>query len=155
MEMINWDFLGLFIMMAGFVVGLGAVTVIDLHGFLGRKSPYWNEATIRTHKVTKPLIWLGIFLVVVGGSMFYQESTLEKMALIPGLSVPLMIINGIFLSFSVSPMLIQREKEGRAQELLSKSWQRKIFASFVLSFVLWWGNLVLVVWYITERLSMV
>ena len=40
--MMNIDFLGLFICIAGFVVGLGAVTVIDIHGFLGRKSKYWN-----------------------------------------------------------------------------------------------------------------
>ncbi len=47
--------------------GLGAVTVIDLHGFLGRTSSYWTEATIRTHKITKPLIWKGMFLAILGG----------------------------------------------------------------------------------------
>ena len=52
--MFNLDFIGLFIFIAGFIIGLGAVTVIDIHGFLGRKSAYWTEATIRTHKVTKP-----------------------------------------------------------------------------------------------------
>ncbi len=30
----------LFILIAGYIIGLGAVTVIDLHGFLGRKSSY-------------------------------------------------------------------------------------------------------------------
>jgi hypothetical protein len=38
------DIIGLFVCIAGFVLGLGAVTVIDLHGFLGRKSSYWTEA---------------------------------------------------------------------------------------------------------------
>jgi len=28
------DFIGLFILLAGFIIGLGAVTVIDIHGFL-------------------------------------------------------------------------------------------------------------------------
>lgn len=65
--MINLDFIGLFILITGFVIGLGAVTVIDIHGFLGRKSAYWTEATTRTHKVTKPLIWIGIILAIVGG----------------------------------------------------------------------------------------
>ena len=52
MDSFTWkEFFGLFIHLAGFVIGLGAVTVIDLHGFLGRKSPYWTEATTRTHKV--------------------------------------------------------------------------------------------------------
>ncbi len=60
--------IGLFLHLAGFVIGLGAVTVIDLHGFLGRRSAYWTEATTRTHKVTKPLIWAGLILAGTGGS---------------------------------------------------------------------------------------
>lgn len=67
------NFLGLFILIAGFIVGLGAVTVIDLHGFLGRKSSYWTEATTRTHKVTKPMIWFGIMMAVIGGSIFFRN----------------------------------------------------------------------------------
>jgi hypothetical protein len=54
---------------------LGAVTVIDLHGFLGRKSSYWTEATTRTHKVTKPLIWAGLFLQCLGQSCFMANGT--------------------------------------------------------------------------------
>jgi hypothetical protein len=61
------------IFIAGFIIGLGAVTVIDLHGFLGRKSSYWTEATIRTHKITKPLIWIGIFLAILGGLITYRD----------------------------------------------------------------------------------
>ncbi|MDO8659167.1 MAG: hypothetical protein Q7K54_01055 [Candidatus Parcubacteria bacterium] len=60
MAYITLNFIGLFVFISGFIVGLGAVTVIDIHGFLGRKSSYWTEATTRTHKVTKPMIWVGI-----------------------------------------------------------------------------------------------
>src|SRR5690606_2787254 len=67
------DFLGLFLFITGFVIGLGAVTVIDLHAFLGRKSNYWTEATTRTHKVTKPLIWTGLILATIGGSLYYTK----------------------------------------------------------------------------------
>lgn len=74
----NLDLLGLFVMLAGFVIGLGAVTVIDLHGFLGRKSAYWTLATTRTHKVTKPLIWLGMSLAVIGGFIFTEITALIK-----------------------------------------------------------------------------
>ncbi|MBP7134100.1 hypothetical protein KBA73_02685, partial [Patescibacteria group bacterium] len=74
MSLIDWlDVVGLFLFLAGFVVGLGAVTVIDIHGFLGRTSPYWTEATTRTHKVTKPMIWIGITLVIIGGLLFYRN----------------------------------------------------------------------------------
>ncbi len=72
--LINWtDVLGLFLFIGGFIIGLGAVTVIDIHGFLGRKSAYWTEATTRTHKVTKPMIWVGIALVIIGGLIFYRH----------------------------------------------------------------------------------
>ena len=66
-------FISLFFILAGFIIGIGAVTVIDIHGLLGRKSAYWTEATIRTHKVTKPLIWLGTLLAWVGGVFFYKN----------------------------------------------------------------------------------
>jgi hypothetical protein len=139
---------GLFIMLAGFVIGLGAVTVIDLHGFLGRKSAYWTEATTRTHKVTKPLIWLGITLAYVGGFMFYHLEGFEGIPMLQFFAGIALIINGIFLSFWVSPYMLQREKEGRAGELLPMSWQRKIALSLVVSVIGWWGSLALLAWYI-------
>jgi len=144
----NLDVIGLFIMLAGFVIGLGAVTVIDLHGFLGRKSTYWTEATTRTHKVTKPLIWIGIFLVIVGGSIFYRNQEFSGIPFYQTLITVVLILNGVFLTFSVSPFLLQREKEGRAGELLPPSWQNKITISFIISFLGWWGSLFLLVTYL-------
>lgn len=141
-----FNFVGLFILFAGFVIGLGAVTVIDLHGFLGRKSSYWTEATIRTHKVTKPLIWIGMFFVIIGGAIIYRGLPLQGIVLVQLISIPIMILNGIFLSFVVSPYLLKQEKEGKSQELLPASLQAKITLSFIVSFVSWWGNLVAVVW---------
>ncbi|MGI9118029.1 MAG: hypothetical protein ACR2IQ_00565 [Minisyncoccia bacterium] len=144
--------ISLFILLAGFVIGLGAVTVIDLHGFLGRKSAYWTEATIRTHKVTKPLIWAGMLLVIVGGGLLYRDVRFTGLLLFHLYSVPVMLLNGIFLSFSVSPFLLNREKQGLSNQLLPMSWQYKITASFVVSFVSWWGNLFVVCWYITKHM---
>ncbi len=133
-------FLSILITLAGFIVGLGAVTVIDLHGFLGRKSHYWTEATIRTHKVTKPLIWLGTILVLVGHIMLSNFGFWG----IPELTVRLLIIstlvlNGCFLSFVVSPALIKRESNGHAKDLLPQVLQNKIIISFIISFTGWWG----------------
>lgn len=149
---ITLEMLGLFLLLAGFVVGLGAVTVIDLHGFLGRKSAYWTEATTRTHKVTKPLIWLGMTLATLGGILFYRSYGFHTITVIHAVSAVIMILNGIFLSFSVSPFLLTREKEGRASELLPTSWQTKITISFIVSFLSWWGNLTLLVWFISQHL---
>jgi hypothetical protein len=132
---------GLFILLAGFIIGLGAVTVIDIHGFLARTSPYWTEATIRTHKITKPLIWIGIGFTIIGGSIFYYGTGLHAIQIFHLISVPLMIINGIFLSFKVSPFLLAQEKTDHATELLPQSLQHKILLSFIISIILWWGNL--------------
>src|SRR5512137_1271169 len=105
------EYFGLFIHLAGFIIGLGAVTVIDLHGFLGRKSPYWTEATTRTHKVTKPLIWIGLLLTIIGGAITYRKTGLTGIPLFQAIIGILLVLNGLFLSFRVSPFLLKREKE--------------------------------------------
>jgi len=134
------EILPFFITIAGFVIGLGAVTVIDLHGFLGRKSSYWTEATTRTHKITKPLIWLGIILVLIGHILFYKSGLLILENFKINLAIiSLLLINGLFLSFIVSPSLLKREKEERSEELLPQILQNKITISFIVSFVGWWS----------------
>jgi hypothetical protein len=142
------DILGLFLFIAGFIIGLGAVTVIDLHGFLGRKSSYWTEATIRTHKITKPLIWIGILLAILGGLITYRNIGLSGISLIHAVLALALILNGAFLSFWVSPRLLRREKEGKARELLPADLQIRIAMSFVISVIGWWSSLFLLVWYI-------
>ncbi len=145
------DITGLFLLMSGFVVGLGAVTVIDLHGFLGRKSSYWTEATTRTHKITKPLIWAGVILAILGGIVFYRNQPLAGIPLYHMIVAILLIINGLFLTFWVSPRLIQREQEGRASELLPQSWQTKITISLLVSDLGWWSSLFLLAVYLLDR----
>lgn len=144
------DIIGLFLLLAGFIIGLGAVTVIDIHGFLGRKSNYWTEATTRTHKVTKPMIWAGIALAIIGGLLFYRNHNLTGIPLIHLAAAIVLIINGCFLSFSVSPFLLQREQEGHSSDLLPQSWQNKIMASLLVSDTLWWGSLFLLVMYLLK-----
>ena len=143
------DALGLFILLAGFIIGLGAVTVIDIHGFLGRKSSYWTEATTRTHKVTKPLIWAGMLLAIVGGIIFFRNEAFSGIPMYLSAIAVVLVANGFFLSFSVSPYLLLREQQGRQAELLPKEWQRKIIVSLIFSDLGWWGSLALIVWYIT------
>ncbi|HOC93465.1 MAG TPA: hypothetical protein PKH33_14005 [bacterium] len=147
------DIAGLFLFIAGFVIGLGAVTVIDLHGFLGRKSSYWTEATTRTHKVTKPLIWVGLALGIIGGAIFYRDVDMSIVPAAQALIVAPLVLNGLFLSFRVSPYMLRREREGRAGELLPSSWQIKITISFIISFFGWWGELFLLVYYIIFHLQ--
>lgn len=145
------DFFGLFIMLAGFVIGLGAVTVIDLHGFFGMNSAYWTETTIRAHKITKPLIWIGIFLVIIGGSIFYRNTDFINLIKFQSILTLILIVNGFFLSFYVSPRLLERELKGRSRDILPISLKRKIAFSFVLSFFGWWGSLLILVYYLLYR----
>ena len=149
--MLNLDFIGLFIFITGFIIGLGSVMVIDIHGFLGRKSSYWTETTIRTHKVTKPLIWTGIALFIIGGIIFYRNTPFSGIPLFHAIIAGLLILNGLFLSFYVSPFLLKREREGRQKELLPASLQKKIVVSLVLSDIGWWSGLALLVWYIVQK----
>lgn len=145
------DFFGLFIFISGFIIGLGAVMVIDIHGFLGRKSSYWTEATTRTHKVTKPMIWVGITLAIIGGCIFYRDSVFAGIPMGHAFMAVGLVVNGYFLSFKVSPFILKREKEGRSGELLPSSWQNKIIVSLIVSDILWWGGLVLLVVYIVNK----
>ncbi len=149
--MIIADFIGLFLMLAGFIIGLGAVTVIDIHGFLGRKSPYWTEATTRTHKVTKPLIWIGILCAIIGGAILYRNESFSGIPLYHAIMAGALILNGLFLSFYVSPFLLKQEREGKQRELLPASLQNKIIVSFIISATLWWGSLLLLVAYLLAR----
>jgi hypothetical protein len=144
----NWpwlDILGLFLHLAGFVVGLGAVTVIDIHGFLGRESTYWTEATTRTHKVTKPLIWFGLTLAIIGAAIFHRAQGWTTIVQIQAIIAFVLVLNGLFLSFSVSPFMLKREKEGKSGEILPMSWQQRITVAFIISFIGWWGCLLLTV----------
>ncbi len=145
------DILGLFLFLTGFVIGLGAVTVVDIHGFLGRKSSYWTEATTRTHKVTKPMIWIGIILIIIGGLVLYRHQNFSGIPLIHAIIALILIVNGYFLSFKVSPFMLQREREGKSGDLLPVSWQNKIMISLIVSDIGWWGGLFLLVLYIVRH----
>ena len=135
-----------FLTLAGFSIGLGAVTVIDLHGLLGRHSPYWTEATIRTHKVTKPLIWLGMILVLIGTYGMYGIGLMTLHAFLMRLIlIGILMLNGCFLSFVVSPALLRQEATGKATELLPQRLQHQITVSFIVSFLGWWSLVALFV----------
>ncbi len=149
-QVISWiSVLGLFLFLAGFIIGLGAVTVIDLHGFLGMHSTYWTKTTIRAHKVTKPLIWIGIFLTILGGYIFYSNNPFSSIIIVQSVLTVTLILNGCFLSFYISPLLLKKEKKEKGHiTLLSSSLQVKIAVSFVISFVGWWSSLLLLVLYL-------
>ena len=141
------------IIIAGYVIGLGAVTVIDIHGFLGRRSSYWTEATIRTHKVTKPLIWIGTVLILSGTLWFYKDSLDSSIPFIHWGIMAILVGNGLFLTFTVSNFLLKQEREGRGKELLPMSLQKRIIVHSIVSFLGWWGSLVLFIFFLYKNLA--
>lgn len=149
--MLNINLISLFLTFAGFIVGLGAVTVIDWHGFLAQKSSYWTVATTRAHKITKPLIWLGTILLVTGKYLSYLYLP-QTVNIYEFLLLGILILNGCFLSFVISPYLLKREKEGKDKDLLPSSIQLKIKISFVFSFAGWWGLVLLTAYNLSNLL---
>jgi len=136
----NPELLSIFTTIAGFIVGLGSVTVIDIHGALGRTSGYWRAAAVRTHKVTKPLIWIGITLVGLGyllSSSYYLYT--------PWLwgVYAVLVVNGSFLSFVISPKLLANEKAKKPEEQLPTVWQICVIVSAIISFCGWWSSLLI------------
>lgn len=133
-------FVAVLVTIIGFVIGLGAVTVIDIHGVLGKGSAYWRAAAVRTHKVTMPLIWVGSALVGLGYLLSAQQGiTLSPLWYI----YAVLIANGSFLSFVISPKLIANEKAGKPEAELPSSWQKLIIISTIISFAGWWPSLLI------------
>jgi hypothetical protein len=129
-----------FLIIIGYIIGLGAITVIDIHGWLGRTSPYWTEAATRTHKVTKPLIWLGLSFIILGSIGFFWLTPWWGAPAIFTVEFSVMAANGAYLSLVISPHLLTRERAGKASELLPPRLQRQLMCSFLVSWVLWWGS---------------
>lgn len=147
-------FLALTLLIIGLIIGLGAVVVIDLHGFLGRTSSYWTVATTRTHRVTKPLIWIGTAFYALGLVLMYGNALLsEPLHIIQLIALIILILNGCFLTFVVSPFLLARERLGTDAELLPQTLQIKIAVSFIVSVLGWWGSVALLVIDLTSRLQ--
>jgi hypothetical protein len=94
---------------------------------------------------------VGIALVLIGGAILYRAESFSGIPFIHALIALVLIANGCFLSFSVSPFLLKREKEGRSTDLLPRIWQRKIAASLIVSDIGWWGGLFLLAYYILSR----
>lgn len=99
-----------FFHLAGIIIALGSITVIDTLGFLARKSKEWTKTTIQAHYVTKPLIWIGTTLVFLTLIIKYILNPNEPFLLTKLILIIILILNGTFLSFYVSPRLTKIDK---------------------------------------------
>ncbi len=127
-----------FFHLAGIIIGLGAVTVIDTMGFISRKSKEWTQVTVKAHHVTKPLIWIGTLLMIFSWLFLFTNNTLD---IIKTIIIGVLILNGLFLSFYIGPRLDAVKKN----TLIPTNMQTKITASFIISFTGWWSIVLLTV----------
>lgn len=135
----NWI---LFFHLAGIVVGLGAVTVIDTMGFFSRNSKKKTQDTIAAHHTTKPLIWLGTLIILITWILILFNQGFTLINEIKTILLGIMILNGCFLSFVISPAL---DKLIGKKVLLPFGIQVKISISLVISFISWWSFVILTV----------
>lgn len=135
----NWL---LFFHLAGIIVGLGAVTVIDVMGFFARKSKKKTQDTIAAHHTTKPLIWIGTIIVAVTWMLILATNQFTTNHLYKTILLGIMFLNGSFLSFHISPRL---DKLQGKNNLLPSTLQQKITVSLVVSFLSWWSFVLLTV----------
>ena len=143
-------FLSILLIYSGFILGLGAVTVIDIHGFLGRTSLYWTKATISTHKITKILIWIGTALNGMGLFIYIYLGNNNIFILVSLSILVILILNGLFLSFNISPKLLKMESDDKIV-LLDNHTQVYIFVSFIISFISWWSNFLILTYVIFQN----
>lgn len=136
---INWV---LFFHIAGIIIGLGAVTVIDFMGLISRKDKKWTQTTIKAHHVTKPLIWIGTILVILSWIFILIKEGFTNINITKSIILILLIFNGSFLSFYISPRL---DKLSGKNTLLPKDLQNKIAVSMIISFIGWWGFFILTI----------
>lgn len=133
----------LFFHFVGIIIGLGAVTVIDTMGFFSRRNVKKTQDTISAHHTTKPLIWIGTIIVIVTWILIIWDKSLSGIYFWKSLILLVMVFNGCFLSFVVSPRL---DKMIGVRKLLPFDLQVKISISLVVSFISWWTFVALTLW---------
>jgi hypothetical protein len=139
LQNINWL---LFFHFVGIIVGLGAVIVIDIMGLLSRKSKKKTQITIQTHHITKPLIWIGIIIISITWIFILLSEGFGFIEKTKSILLFIMIVNGCFLSFHISPRL---NKLIGKKSLLPRSLQIKIGITLIISFFSWWSFVLLTI----------
>ena len=129
---IDW---ALFIHLAGIIIALGSVTVIDSMGFISRKNKKWTQTTISAHHITKPLIWIGIALIIFSWFFILISEGFTNINSVKSVILVILIVNGLFLSFYISSEL---DKLKGKNILLPTRLQKKIALSMLVSFFSWW-----------------
>ncbi len=139
----NLDWL-MFFHFVGIIIWLGAVSVIDTMGFFSRKDVKKTQETISAHHTTKPLIWISTIIVLATWILilFQKDFVFGFVEILKTILLGIMILNGAFLSFVISPAL---DKRIGVKKLLPRNLQIKIGFALVISFLSWWSFVLLTI----------
>jgi hypothetical protein len=135
----------LFLVLTGLIIGLGSISLMDVLGLRGRRSRYWTETAIRVSRVSRPLTWAGIGLIIIGWLMLYRAG-ITGVGTIQEFFLLVIILNGAYLSLVVTPKLQALEVGGRVRRRLPAALERRLIIHFAVSFVAWWSEVALLVW---------
>lgn len=145
---IPWtDVFGLFLFMAGLALGIAAVMLIDLHS-LFTKNYEWMRRAFHKHKGVKLYNWLSLGLAIAGAAVLYRDSGFSGVATFQALIFLVLIANALFERIFISPFLLAWEKKNKEFALIPKRWRRGILLSIAISFLGWWSEAFLLVWYL-------
>jgi hypothetical protein len=137
---IPWlDILGLFAMMGGIICALGSVMVVTVEALRGRHSEEWAHTAMMTIQATAPVMWLGFFAATLGGLVLYRTSAFTGVGFFQFIIAIIIAINSAYLWFVIRPKFAEHG---------ATLFKRSIAVCLILSFVLWWLQAFLLVWYL-------
>ncbi len=144
---IPWrDFLGLCLMFAGLVVGLGSLLVAATVGLLGRKTALWPSILMRAMVVTEPLHILGLSLFVLGGLTFFWQVGAGGLPLIIAVLAAAVAADIFLMHFYAYPVFARYEHTGGRR--VPASVRYPIILTFFIGFFAWFFALMLLIWYL-------
>lgn len=141
------DLFGLFLVLAGLVLGLGSVAVIDVLGVLSLRKPKYFDLTVTLSRITKWITWAGVLFIIAGSSLLYHESGSTGVATFQNLFLLLIIINALVMTFKLSPDLYKLQA-ARKTGAIPRNIKVRTAIHFTVSFISWWGFTFLLAWYL-------
>ncbi|MFA5866858.1 MAG: hypothetical protein WC891_02715 [Actinomycetota bacterium] len=137
---IPWlDLLALFAMIGGIVCALGSVMVVSLEAWRGRKSEEWANAAMMTIKATASVMWLGFLIATLGALVLYRDSAFTGVGFLQFIIAIIIAINSAYMWFVIRPRM---DTHG------ARPFRLPLAVSLIISYVSWWMETFLLVWYL-------
>lgn len=146
---IPWrDLSGLFLMLLGLIIGFGTVLIVSALFLLARRGIHFSEMIIRVHTIIEPLVWVGLFLLICGGILFFWQIGLAGIPALLTILATILLLNADFMHNHVYREFVKYEKESHTSRKLPAALRAKVFASTSIFFISWTSVLFLLVWYL-------